>query len=608
MSFFFPFFFRLRFFLLLFTRSFRTHSFTHFLLSFSLLFFLFFFIKLPQVPGGSNNNNYANVPLIVQVADRANVDAVWPGWGHASEKPELPTALSETPSEIRFLGPPAAPMAALGDKIGSTIIAQAAGVPAIPWSGTGVAVDFASCNGIIPPDVYDSACLHTVEQAVESCNKIGYPIMLKASWGGGGKGIRKAASDDEVRAVFGAVKGEVPGSPIFAMKLAPPSRHLEVQLLADAHGNVTSIYSRDCSVQRRHQKIVEEGPVSKAPAETLREMERCARALARAVGYVGAATVEYLYSLGTGEFFFLELNPRLQVEHPVTEWISGVNIPSCQLMVGMGVPLYRIPDVRRMYGKDPAGVDAIDFEKDQQVAPSGHVVAVRVTSEDANDGFKPTCGNIDELSFRTSPEVWGYFSVKSGGGITEFSDSQFGHLFAKGETREAAIRSMVVALKEVKIRGEIRTIVDYAVEMIQSPDFVGNEVHTGWLDSRIARHVKAEKPAWYLAVIAGALLRCLDEVAAVSAEYLGYLEKGQLPPAKLTLTKFDTAFVLDGMKYETRVLRKGPQAFTVSLGSGARPTSVDVVARRLNDSEFSFFFEFFFSWSRSSQVENAPLP
>lgn len=488
-------------------------------------------------------------------------------------------------------------MAALGDKIGSTIIAQAAGVPTIPWSGTGVAVDFASCAGVIPPDVYDSACLHSVDQAVEACNRIGYPVMLKASWGGGGKGIRKAGSDEEVRAVFGAVKGEVPGSPIFAMKLAPPSRHLEVQLLADAHGNVTSIYSRDCSVQRRHQKIVEEGPVSKAPAETLREMERCARALARAVGYVGAATVEYLYSLGTGEFFFLELNPRLQVEHPVTEWISGVNIPSCQLLVGMGVPLYRIPDVRRMYGKDPAGVDAIDFEEDQQVPPLGHVVAVRVTSEDANDGFKPTCGNIDELSFRTSPEVWGYFSVKSGGGIHEFSDSQFGHLFAKGETREAAIRSMVVALKEVKIRGEIRTIVDYASEMIQSPDFVGNEVHTGWLDSRIARHVRAEKPAWYLAVIAGALLRCLDEVAAVSGEYLGYLEKGQLPPAKLTLTKFDTAFVLDGMKYEPRVVRKGPQAFTVFLGSGPRPTSVDVVARRLNDGEMVFFSEFFFFFS-----------
>ena len=174
------------------------------------------------------------------------------------------------------------------------------------------------------------------------------------------------ASDDDVRAVFRQVQGEVPGSPMFAMKLAPPSRHLEVQLVCDAHGGVTSVYSRDCSVQRRHQKIVEEGPVTKAPPEKLREMERCARALARAVGYVGAATVEYLYTLDTGEFFFLELNPRLQVEHPVTEWISGVNIPSCQLLIGMGVPLHRIPDIRRLFGKDPAGTTPIDFEAEPQ--------------------------------------------------------------------------------------------------------------------------------------------------------------------------------------------------------------------------------------------------
>jgi len=538
------------------------------------------------------------------------VDAVWPGWGHASEKPELPTALADTPRGIRFLGPPAAAMAALGDKIGSTIMAQAAGVPTIPWSGTGVAVDFGSCHGVIPPDVYASACVHTVDDALASCARIGYPVMLKASWGGGGKGIRKVgrgggerrgararaavsptpptpspspppqvASDDDVRAVFRAVQGEVPGSPIFTMKLAPASRHLEVQLLCDAHGGVTSIHSRDCSVQRRHQKIVEEGPVTKAPAGKLREMERCARALARAVGYVGAATVEYLYTLDTGEFFFLELNPRLQVEHPVTEWISGVNIPSAQLLVGMGVPLHRIPDIRRLYGKDPKASDAIDFEADAQTPPSGHVVAVRITSEDANDGFKPTCGNIDELSFRTSPDVWGYFSVKSGGGIHEYSDSQFGHLFAKGETREAAIRAMVVALKEVKIRGEIRTIVDYATEMVQDPDFVQNRISTGWLDARIAAHVRAEKPAWYLAVIAGGLLRCLDTVAAVSAEYLGYLEKGQLPPARLTLTSVPAQFVVDGAAYDATVARRGPQAFRVTLGG----THVDVVARRLND-------------------------
>ncbi|KAL3149360.1 hypothetical protein ABBQ32_002163 [Trebouxia sp. C0010 RCD-2024] len=502
-----------------------------------------------EVPGGSNANNYANVRLIVQTAEKANVDAVWPGWGHASEKPELPAALAETASSISFLGPGAEAMAALGDKVGSTILAQAAGVPTLPWSGSDVSLSYKECKGSIPGDVYQRACLHSVEETLACCNTIQYPCMLKASWGGGGKGIRKVGNDEEVRMAFKQVQGEVPGSPIFAMKLAPQSRHLEVQLLCDQFGNVVSLFSRDCSVQRRHQKIIEEGPVTKASPQLLQEMEACARALARSVGYVGAATVEFLYGLESKQYYFLELNPRLQVEHPVTEWISGVNIPSCQVMIGMGIRLERMPDIRRLFGKDPRGSDPIEFEREAQVQPHGAVVAVRITSEDADDGFKPTCGSIDELSFRNSPDVWGYFSFKSGGGIHEFSDSQFGHLFAKGQTRESAIRAMVVALKQVKIRGEIRTTVDYTTDMIQHQVFMGNNHHTGWLDSRIAAHVKAETPAWYLSVICGALLRVIEQVNLRSADYLGFLEKGQLPPARLTLISFQQQLVLEGIKY-----------------------------------------------------------
>jgi acetyl-CoA carboxylase/biotin carboxylase 1 len=163
--------------------------------------------------------------------------------------------------------------------------------------------------------IYDKACVWTLDEAIQSCQRIGYPVMLKASWGGGGKGIRKVHSDDEVTQVFKQIQGEVPGSPIFAMKLAPTSRHLEVQLLADMHGNVASLMTRDCSVQRRHQKIVEEGPAVAADLQTLADMERCARALARSVGYTGAATVEYLYCIDEGKYYFLELNPRLQVRH-----------------------------------------------------------------------------------------------------------------------------------------------------------------------------------------------------------------------------------------------------------------------------------------------------
>ncbi|THG06726.1 hypothetical protein TEA_029509 [Camellia sinensis var. sinensis] len=346
-----------------------------------------------EVPGGTNNNNYANVQLIVEMAEITHVDAVWPGWGHASENPELPDAL--TAKGIIFLGPPATSMAALGDKIGSSLIAQAAEVKIPPKS----------CLVTIPDDTYRKACVYTTEEAISSCQVVGYPAMVKASWGGGGKGIRKVHNDEEVRALFKQVQGEVPGSPVFIMKLASLSRHLEVQLLCDQYGNVAALHSRDCSVQRRHQKIIEEGPITVAPLETVKKLEQAARRLAKCVNYVGAATVEYLYSMDTGEYYFLELNPRLQVEHPVTEWIAEINLPAAQVAVGMGIPLWQIPEIRRFYGMEHGGgYDAwrrtsvfatpFEFDKAESTRPKGHCVAVRVTSEDPDDGFKPTSGKV----------------------------------------------------------------------------------------------------------------------------------------------------------------------------------------------------------------------
>ena len=533
--------------------------------------------QIVEVPGGSNNNNYANVRLIVEVAQQANVDAVWPGWGHASEFPELPASLNE--AGITFLGPPAAPMAALGDKVGSTILAQAANVPTLAWSGTGVAISYEECDGVIPDDIYEKACIRTPDEAAKVCGQIGYPVMLKASWGGGGKGIRKVYNDKNVPQVFKQVQAEVPGSPIFAMKLAPLSRHLEVQLLADRYGNVAALFSRDCSIQRRHQKIVEEGPVTVASPEQLKQMEVAACNLARSVGYVGAATVEYLYLIESGEFCFLELNPRLQVEHPVTEWISNVDIPACQLLIGMGVPLWRIPDIRRHYQKDPYGEDFFKFEEATAGKPDGHVVAVRLTSEDANDGFKPTSGSIDELSFRSTPDVWGYFSVKGGGGVHEYADSQFGHLFAKGETRTEAIKHMLVALADIKIRGEIRTTVDYVMDMLQSKDFVQNTVSTSWLDARIEAQVRPESPTWYLAVIGGGVSRAYTVLQNRMAEFISYLEKGQIPSTNTLLEAVHDSLILDGVKYSTEVVKVGPQQYCVKLNS----SEVYVVARALRD-------------------------
>ncbi|POO04043.1 Pyruvate carboxylase [Trema orientale] len=502
-----------------------------------------------EVPGGTNNNNYANVQLIVEMAEITHVDAVWPGWGHASENPELPDALNAR--GIIFLGPPATSMAALGDKIGSSLIAQAAEVPTLPWSGSHVKLPPESCLVTMPDEIYREACVYTTEEAIASCQVVGYPAMIKASWGGGGKGIRKVHNDDEVRALFKQVQGEVPGSPIFIMKVASQSRHLEVQLLCDQHGNVAALHSRDCSVQRRHQKIIEEGPITVAPLETVQKLEQAARRLAKSVNYVGAATVEYLYSMDTGEYYFLELNPRLQVEHPVTEWIAEINLPAAQVAVGMGIPLWQIPEIRRFYGMEHGGgydswrktsvaATPFDFDKAVSTRPKGHCVAVRVTSEDPDDGFKPTSGKVQELSFKSKPNVWAYFSVKSGGGIHEFSDSQFGHVFAFGESRALAIANM-------------------------ASDYRENKIHTGWLDSRIAMRVRAERPPWYLSVVAGALFKASARSAAMVSDYVGYLEKGQIPPKHISLVYSQVPLNIEGSKYTIDMVRGGPGSYRLRM-------------------------------------------
>ena len=270
--------------------------------------------QIVDVPGGSNNNNYANVKLIVEIARFRRVDAVWAGWGHASENPTLPNSLAKI--GIKFIGPAGPPMHALGDKIGSTIIAQTAGMPCIAWNGSDIVAQYDKSTGSLPTDAYDRGMVKTPEQALECAETIGFPIMIKASEGGGGKGIRKVNKIADVATAYRQVVGEVPGSPIFIMKMSSQSRHLEVQLLADEYGDAIALNGRDCSVQRRHQKIIEEGPPIAAERSVFLEMEAAAVQLAKAVNYTNAGTVEYLYSEPDKKFYFLELNPRLQVSKP----------------------------------------------------------------------------------------------------------------------------------------------------------------------------------------------------------------------------------------------------------------------------------------------------
>lgn len=330
------------------------------------------------------------------------------------------------------------------------------------------------------------------------------------------------------------------------MKLAGAARHLEVQLFADQYGNAISLFGRDCSVQRRHQKIIEEAPVTIAGGETFEQMEKSAVRLAKLVGYVSAGTVEYLYSPADNKFYFLELNPRLQVEHPTTEMVSGVNLPAAQLQVAMGLPLYRIRDIRTLYGVSPHDSTKIDFEfanpassvSQRKPAPKGHVVAVRITAENPDAGFKPSSGTLQELNFRSSTNVWGYFSVAAAGGLHEFADSQFGHIFAYGSDRSESRKNMVVALKELSIRGDFRHTTEYLIKLLEFKAFEENTITTGWLDSLISERLTAERPDSTLAIICGAVTKAQLLFQECVNEFKNVLQKGQVPPKELLKTVF----------------------------------------------------------------------
>ncbi|KIJ65157.1 hypothetical protein HYDPIDRAFT_89293 [Hydnomerulius pinastri MD-312] len=558
-----------------------------------------------EVPGGSNNNNYANVDLIVDVAERAGVHAVWAGWGHASENPRLPESLATCKNRIVFIGPPGSAMRSLGDKISSTIVAQSADVPTMAWSGTGISDTVLSEQGFVtvPDKAYKDACVTSVEEGLVKAEQIGWPVMIKASEGGGGKGIRKVDHPDAFKNAYHAVAGEIPGSPIFIMKLAGQARHLEVQLLADQYGNAISLFGRDCSVQRRHQKIIEEAPVTIAKEDTFEQMERAAVRLAKLVGYVSAGTVEYLYSHSEDVFHFLELNPRLQVEHPTTEMVSGVNLPAAQLQVAMGIPLHRIRHIRTLYGVAPNASSEIDFDMvkpgsnqlQRKPRPKGHVVAVRITAENPDAGFKPSSGSLQELNFRSSTNVWGYFSVGTAGGLHEFADSQFGHIFAYGEDRSESRKNMIVALKELSIRGDFRTTVEYLIKLLELEAFTENTFTTGWLDSLISNKLTAERPDATLAVVCGAVSKAHLAAEACLIEYKRILDKGQVPARDLLKTVFSVDFIYENTRYNFTCARSSKNMWTLFLNGGrtmvgARPLADGGLLVLLNGRSHSVYW------------------
>nr|XP_023689141.1 acetyl-CoA carboxylase 2 isoform X5 [Paramormyrops kingsleyae] len=535
------------------------------------------------VCGGPNNNNYANVELIADIAKRIPVQAVWAGWGHASENPKLPELLQK--AGIGFLGPSGKAMWALGDKVASSIVAQSASIPILPWTGSDLRVEWTEEEQrlgrviSVPHELYLQGCVRDVDEGLAGAEKIGYPVVIKASEGGGGKGIREVDKAEDFASLFRQVQAEVPGSPIFVMQLAQHARHLEVQILADQYGNAISLFGRDCSIQRRHQKIIEEAPATIAPPSTLEYMEQCAVRLAKMVGYVSAGTVEYLYS-EDGSFHFLELNPRLQVEHPCTEMIGDVNLPAAQLQIAMGIPLYRIKDIRVLYGESPWGDSPINFEAPECTpSPRGHVIAARITSENPDEGFKPSSGTVQELNFRSNKNVWGYFSVGAAGGLHEFADSQFGHCFSWGENREEAISNMVVAMKELSIRGDFRTTVEYLIKLLETESFRNNDIDTGWLDHLIAEKVQAERPDTVLGVVCGSLHVADASIRKSMSDFLHSLERGQVLPAASLLNTVEVDLIYEGVKYCLKVARQSPTTYFIIMNS----SDIEIDVHRLSD-------------------------
>jgi propionyl-CoA carboxylase alpha chain len=394
------------------------------------------------------SESYLNAELIILACKETGAEAVHPGYGFLSERESFARALSE--EGIAFIGPPPNAIAAMGDKIESKKIAKAAGVNVVP----GFLGDIA-----------------TTEDAVRIAGEIGYPVMMKASAGGGGKGMRLAWSEKDVREGFEATKREGLASfgddRVFIEKFIESPRHIEIQLIGDQHGNILYLGERECSVQRRHQKVVEEAPSPFVTPKMRRAMGEQAVALARAVGYYSAGTVELIVSGAdvTGKsFYFLEMNTRLQVEHPVTEEVTGLDLVELMIRVAAGEKLPLTQD---------------------EVTLTGWAVENRVYAEDPYRGFLPSTGRL--IRYRAPREKRGEGGVTrvddgvfEGGEVSMFYDPMIAKLVTWSPTREEAIDRQVDALDSFRIEG-IGHNVDFLSALMQHPRFRSGEITTGFI-------------------------------------------------------------------------------------------------------------------------------
>jgi len=383
---------------------------------------------------------YLDAAQIIRAAQRVGAEAIHPGFGFLSEKAQFAQAVID--AGLKFVGPPPSAIQAMGDKIESKRLASKAGVTTVPGS----------------EDAID-----TPEAAVAVSEKIGYPVLIKASAGGGGKGMRIAwnaqecgealiRAGAEAKAAFGDAR-------VFIEKYIEEPRHIEIQVLADDHGTVVYLGERECSIQRRYQKVVEEAPSPFIDEETRARMGEQACALARAVGYTSAGTVEMVVDKHR-QFYFLEMNTRIQVEHPVTEMTTGIDIVEQQLRVASG--------------------EALGFTQ-ADVSLSGHALEVRIYAEDADADYVPSTGRLHRLRFPSGEGIRVDNGVVEGQTIGAAFDPMIAKLITHGPTRESAIDRMCEALQRTMILGPV-TNTDFLRRVVDHPDFRAGRTHTGFLD------------------------------------------------------------------------------------------------------------------------------
>ncbi len=393
---------------------------------------------------------YLDIDQILDRAREAKASAVHPGYGFLAENATF--AERSTEAGLVFVGPPASAIAAMGSKIEARAIAVQAGVPVVPGTGQP---------------------LSGVDEAMETAQAIGFPVAFKASAGGGGRGFRVAQTADDVEAAFTGSSGEATryfGNPaVYAERYLGAARHIEMQLMADAHGNAVWLGERDCSVQRRHQKLIEEAPAVELRPETRQALGDASVALARKVGYQNAGTVEFMVE-PSGEFFFLEMNTRIQVEHTITEETTGIDLVREQLLIAAGEPL--------------------SFSQ-ESIKTRGHAIQLRINAEDPGRDFTPMPGVIEQLRFPLGPGVRIDSAAEPGTAVLPAYDSLIAKLVIFGRDRAEALARARRALDEFEIGGVPSTI-GFHRRVLDDPAFIAGGVTTRYLNE----HPDVIPPAW----------------------------------------------------------------------------------------------------------------